>query len=87
MELPEGSPYLSKSTGIDKEAVVREMVAKHRIVAFAGDGRPDEPAAMLVPPERRFARGWLAETLRAKEIAFRPFDHWSQIADMLLGGT
>jgi len=87
MELPEGSPYLSESTGIDKEAVVREMVAKHRIVAFAGDGRPDEPAAMLVPPEHRFARGWLAETLRAKEIPFRPFEYWSEIGDMLLGGT
>lgn len=83
--LPEESPYFSPQTGISKEAVVRAMVETHRTVAFAGDGRPDLPAALLVPPERRFACGWLAEQFRADGTPFRAFNQWSEIADMLLG--
>jgi len=86
LSLPTDSPYFSPATGIDKEAVVRDAVANHDCVAFAGDGRPDLPAAMLVPPERRFARGWLAEYLSAEGIPFRSFERWSEIAEMLLAG-
>lgn len=86
MTLPAASPYLSASTGIDKAAVVRDAVATHACVAFAGDGRPDLPAALLVPAERRFARGWLAEYLTKEGIPFHPFACWDEIRDILLGG-
>jgi 2-hydroxy-3-keto-5-methylthiopentenyl-1-phosphate phosphatase len=84
MTPPSDSPYYAASTGIDKEAVTREAVRRHSCVAFAGDGRPDLAAAMLVPPELRFARGWLAKHLSAAQIPFRAFAHWSEIAEMLL---
>ena len=56
-----------------------------RTVAFAGDGFPDLDAAMLVPPDRRFARGDLADSLRERGEAFRPFERWSDIARALVG--
>ncbi|HEX2951493.1 MAG TPA: HAD-IB family phosphatase [Armatimonadota bacterium] len=86
MEPPVDSPFYSPETGISKEAVVRNAVATHAQVAFAGDGRPDLPAAMLVPPERRFARGWLAEHLTHEGIHFHRFDLWSEVVTSLLGG-
>lgn len=84
MALPTTSPYYSSSTGIDKEAVVRAMLHTHACVAFAGDGRPDLPAAMLVPAGRRFARGWLATELSARGVPFQHFTNWSEIAAVLL---
>lgn len=86
MEPPLDSPFYHPGTGIDKEAVVRDALARSACVAFAGDGRPDLPAALLVPPARRFARGWLAETLAEDDIPFQHFAHWSAIATHLLGG-
>ncbi|MHB9130588.1 MAG: HAD-IB family phosphatase [Armatimonadota bacterium] len=84
MTLPTDSPYFSPTTGIDKAAVVKDLVQSHDCVAFAGDGPPDLPAALLVPPEHRFARGWLAEKLREENVPFRTFDRWSEIVGMLL---
>lgn len=81
---PRDSPYYSASTGIDKEAVTRHALRTHAEVAFAGDGRPDLPAALLVPPERRFARGWLARYFTEEKIPYRGYDRWSEIADLLL---
>ena len=87
MVLPERSRFFSRMTGIDKAAIVREAVGQGSRVAFAGDGRPDLEPALLVAPERRFARGWLADALRDRAEAFHPFHHWSQIADQLLADT
>lgn len=84
MRMPEGSPFLSPTVGIDKPGVVRAALAKHRVVAFAGDGRPDYPPAMLVPPELRFARGYLADRLRSEGLPFRPFTRWSEVAAALI---
>lgn len=84
MHLPAHSPFYAPTTGIDKEAVVRHAVEEHDCVAFAGDGKPDLPAALLVPPTRRFARGWLADYLHKEDIPFRAFACWSEIAKMLL---
>ncbi|HEY3415469.1 MAG TPA: HAD-IB family phosphatase [Armatimonadota bacterium] len=86
MRLPVDSPYYSANTGIDKEAVVRAAKKNFSQVAFAGDGRPDAPAALLVPPEMRFARGWLADHFRQEGIPFQPFSCWTQIAQLLLRG-
>jgi 2,3-diketo-5-methylthio-1-phosphopentane phosphatase len=85
MELPPVGPYFSPSLGIDKAAVVREGLARGRLVAFAGDGFPDIDAARLVPAELRFARGDLARALCEEGLQFENFDRWSEIADRLCG--
>jgi 2-hydroxy-3-keto-5-methylthiopentenyl-1-phosphate phosphatase len=84
MTLPQHSPYCCTEVGIDKSAVVRAALARAERVAFAGDGRPDLAPALLVPPERRYARGWLADHLREQQIPFQTFTRWSEIADRLL---
>ena len=84
MRMPEGSPFLSPTVGIDKPGIVRAALEKHATVAFAGDGRPDYPPAMLVPPEYRFARGYLADRLRTEGVPFRPFNRWSEVAAALI---
>ncbi len=84
MELPREAAYFSVQTGIDKAAIVRDALEHSTGVAFAGDGLPDGPAAMLVEAEDRFARGMLATKLAAEGIPFRPFQRWSEIADTLI---
>jgi len=84
MELPVGSPFLSPTLGVDKAHVVRHHLKQGRTVAFAGDGFPDEEAALLVPASLRFARSDLANVLKQKGEPFQPFDTWSQIVPFLL---
>jgi 2-hydroxy-3-keto-5-methylthiopentenyl-1-phosphate phosphatase len=80
LEKPDpASPYHSPSDGVDKSAVVRHALEVAETVAFAGDGPPDLQPALLVPPNLRFARDFLAEALRERGEAFRPFSRWSQI--------
>jgi 2-hydroxy-3-keto-5-methylthiopentenyl-1-phosphate phosphatase len=83
MELPAESPYLDPETGISKCAVVEEHLSRRAAVAFAGDGRPDAAPALLVPPERRFARGWLAHHLDKRGHGYNPFEVWSEVARTL----
>ncbi len=84
MELPLGSPFLSPSLGIDKAGVVRRQIELGRTVAFAGDGFPDEEAALLALADLRFARGDLANVLRQHRQEFQTFTVWSEIARRLL---
>jgi 2-hydroxy-3-keto-5-methylthiopentenyl-1-phosphate phosphatase len=84
LQLPTDSPFFSPTTGIDKGAVIRWAVQRAAVVAFAGDGPPDRAGALLVPPERRFARGWLAAQLTQEGLPFQPFPRWAAIADCLL---
>jgi len=84
MRLPVTSRFFSPTTGIDKLAVVNNARRRGVEVAFAGDGRPDLEPALLVPPERRFARGWLADELRRRREAFHHFADWAEIARRLL---
>jgi 2-hydroxy-3-keto-5-methylthiopentenyl-1-phosphate phosphatase len=84
MEWPTTSRFLSPQTGIDKPEVVRQAIASGSDVAFAGDGPPDLPPALLVPPHRRFATGFLAKALQARGEAFHPFTRWSDVARQLL---
>jgi 2,3-diketo-5-methylthio-1-phosphopentane phosphatase len=84
MEMPVGSPFLSPTLGVDKAQIVRHHLKQGRTVAFAGDGFPDEEAALLVPGCLRFARSDLAEVLGHKGEPFQPFEAWSQIAQFLL---
>jgi 2-hydroxy-3-keto-5-methylthiopentenyl-1-phosphate phosphatase len=74
------SPFHSPSVGVDKSAVVRHALHVAETVAFAGDGPPDLEPALLVQPNLRFARGFLAEALRERGEAFRPYSRWSEIA-------
>jgi 2,3-diketo-5-methylthio-1-phosphopentane phosphatase len=87
MEPPLQSPFYTAATGIDKAAVVRHYLQQGLQVAFAGDGRPDLAPALLVPPERRFARGWLADELESLREPFVRFNHWCEIAERLRGGV
>jgi 2,3-diketo-5-methylthio-1-phosphopentane phosphatase len=84
MEMPVGSPFLSPTLGIDKARVVRHHLQQGRTVAFAGDGFPDDEAALLVPGGLRFARSDLADVLKQNGEPFQRFDTWSQIAQYLL---
>ncbi|EFL50178.1 2,3-diketo-5-methylthio-1-phosphopentane phosphatase [Solidesulfovibrio fructosivorans JJ]] len=86
MDAPPASPLTCPETGVDKAAVVRDAASRASVVAFAGDGFADLPAALLVPRERRFARADLAQALAARGETFRTFSVWSDIADMLLAG-
>ncbi|MGA8660557.1 MAG: haloacid dehalogenase-like hydrolase [Chthoniobacterales bacterium] len=83
MSLPERSPFFSATKGVNKAAIVRDALSRSDRVAFAGDGRPDLKPALLVQPQLRFARGWLAEALGECGEKFHPFERWSQIADQL----
>ena len=84
---PLQSPFFAAETGIDKAAVVRHYLEQGFDTAFAGDGRPDLAPALLVPPERRFARGWLAEELECRREPFVYFERWRDIAGCLCGGV
>ena len=83
MSLPERSPFFSATKGVNKAAIVQDALKRSDRVAFAGDGRPDLRPALLVLPQLRFARGWLAETLNERGEKFHPFERWSEIADQL----
>jgi 2,3-diketo-5-methylthio-1-phosphopentane phosphatase len=84
MTRPTECKFYSPGTGIDKVAVVRDALAKNARVAFAGDGPPDLPAAKLVAPEQRFARGWLADALKAEGQSFHPLVSLESLAKSLL---
>ena len=84
MSLPERSGFFSPTKGVSKVAIVQDALSRSDRVAFAGDGRPDLRPALLVRPQLRFARGWLAEALRERGEKFYAFERWSQIADQLL---
>jgi len=84
MELSAGSPYASQETGVDKESAVRDALARYSRVAFAGNGPPDLGAALLVDADLRFARGWLAKELKHRDLGFRRFEWWGEIAAALI---
>jgi HAD superfamily phosphoserine phosphatase-like hydrolase len=67
-----------------KAAVTRDALARAEVVAFAGDGPPDVEPARLVPPSRRFARGFLAEELRRRGESFRLYHRWPEVVEALL---
>lgn len=83
MRLPTESPFLSHEVGVSKSAVIRDATERYRAVAFAGDGRPDLEPALMVKPELRFARDWLASELTSLREPFQPFSKWSAIAGQL----
>jgi 2,3-diketo-5-methylthio-1-phosphopentane phosphatase len=88
MALPTASPYFSPATGIDKGAIVRDFLSRGSDVAYAGDGPTDLEPLLLLPANRRFARGWLAEELTRLGEPFTRFSRWDEIpANLLQGGA
>lgn len=83
-KLAADSPFYSEDVGVDKAAVVKDALGRADVVAFAGDGPPDIHSAMLVKPEYRFARAFLADELRARGENFRPFERWHEIVEALV---
>lgn len=87
MELDPASRYFHPELGVDKEAVVRDALARDPVVAFAGDSwQTDGPAAQLVEARRRFATGQLARRLARADLAHRTFAAWPEIVAQLLDG-
>ncbi|MCC6589116.1 MAG: MtnX-like HAD-IB family phosphatase [Bryobacterales bacterium] len=84
IERPFDSPFYNEQTGISKRDVVLEALRRGAKVYYAGDGSPDIDPAMLVRPERRFARRYLAEYLGRCREGFNEFETWSEIVDELL---
>lgn len=83
MRLPTQSPFFAEEFGISKSAVVRDAMQTCETVAFAGDGRPDLEPALMVRPELRFARGWLATELKSMGEPFQDYSTWSEISGKL----
>jgi 2-hydroxy-3-keto-5-methylthiopentenyl-1-phosphate phosphatase len=84
MEAPSDSSYFRPEFGIDKRMLVEDLQLRYDNVAFAGNGSPDYQASLAVPPELRFARGWLARRFDQQGLPYRPFEAWGEVADALL---
>ena len=76
-------PFFSEEVGVDKAAVVRDALSRYRRVAFAGDGPPDIAPSLLVDSNLRFAKSYLADELSRRNLPFRRFERWSEIAASL----
>ena len=85
IDLPVHSRFFSPTVGIDKEAIVRDAISRSDQVAFAGDGPPDVASAMLVKPELRFARGWLARHFDERAVPFVEYRRWTDVLPHILG--
>ena len=84
MTPPTDSPFFCPDVGIDKAAVVRACLRKYDDVVFAGDGPPDIAPALLVNPDRRFARGFLAKELQNRNEKCITFERWSDIVETVV---
>lgn len=78
------TPFAHPHFGLNKASVTRHFLSTGLPVAYAGDGSPDLEPMLLLPPERRFATGWLAEQLTRRGEGFRAFQRWPELADFLL---
>ncbi|HYP06294.1 MAG TPA: MtnX-like HAD-IB family phosphatase [Bryobacteraceae bacterium] len=84
MELATHAEFFDPDVGVDKSAVVEDALTRYERVAFAGDGPPDVKPALLVEPDRRFARGFLAEELTRRGERFVSFTAWHEAVTALL---
>lgn len=79
------APYFHPAVCVDKPAIVRDALLRDPVVAFAGDSDTDRAAALLVEPERRFAKGWLSRRFTDEGVPHHALRVWPEIADRLLG--
>jgi 2,3-diketo-5-methylthio-1-phosphopentane phosphatase len=83
VERPVDSPFFDPEVGISKAAVVRDALSRYERVAFAGDGPPDVAPALLVGPELRFAKSYLAQELERRGEQFLPYAGWADVVEAL----
>ncbi|MEI7942015.1 MAG: HAD-IB family phosphatase [Candidatus Riflemargulisbacteria bacterium] len=76
--------FSSDNLGVNKLAIVEDAMKRYHQVAFAGDGRPDLEPVLIVPSDKRFAKGWLAQKLDSLNEAYVPFSDWSEIIPYLI---
>lgn len=76
--------FSSDNLGVNKLAIVEDALTRYQYVAFAGDGRPDLEPALIVPSDKRFAKGWLAQKLDSLNEEYVPFSDWSDIIPYLI---
>lgn len=82
MTADEKSPYYSRIYGIDKGLAVKALKADYHKIFFAGDSRPDLPAAGA--SDVAFARGELAKLLSVDKKPFVPYESFADIEAYLV---
>lgn len=87
MRRPDSSPFRCEENGIDKRAVVEQLVKAGKRVAYCGDGYTDVPAAKLIDEQHRYARADLAEALDQEQLAYHPFSDWRGIVEGLAASS
>lgn len=83
MRRPDSSPFCCQENGVDKRAVVEQLVNAGKQVAYCGDGYTDLPAAKLIDKQHRYARADLAEALDDEQMAYHPFSDWREVVEGL----
>ncbi|MEO0531989.1 MAG: HAD-IB family phosphatase [Planctomycetota bacterium] len=84
MRRPDSSPFRCDENGVNKRAVVEQLLGAGKRVAYCGDGYTDLPAATLVDASRRYARADLADALDDEQLGYRPFSRWHDVVHGLL---
>lgn len=79
MDSLDDTPFAHPHFGLNKSSVTRHFMATGLPVAYAGDGSPDLEPILMLPPERRFATGWLAEQLAQRGEKFHRFQRWPDL--------
>ena len=87
MDPPVDSAHFRPEYGVDKRSFVLEAQQRYERVAFAGNGAPDYEAALAVPAELRYARGWLAARFDREGIPYQCFEGWGGVAGSLLAAA
>ncbi len=87
MRRPVSSPFCCEANGIDKRAVVEQLVKAGTRVAYCGDGYTDLPAAKLIDKQHRYARGDLAVALDEEHLAYHPFSDWREVVEGLAASS
>lgn len=83
MRRPASSPFGCEENGIDKRAVVEQLLSAGKRVAYCGDGYTDHPAARLVEEQHCYARADLARALEEGQLGYRPFSSWREVVEGL----
>lgn len=87
MRRPNSSPFRCEENGIDKRAVVEQLVKAGTRVAYCGDGYTDLPAAKLIDEQHRYARSDLAEALDEEQLPYHPFGDWRDVVEGLAASS
>lgn len=81
MERAEEFPWYSQEAGIDKRVAMEHLKTGYEIVAYAGDGSLDSPAAKLA--DLRFAKKQLELILKEESLSYYPLTKFQIIRSVL----